>query len=169
MLWRSLDLKIINSCNRKSENNSNNIYVLKDYTIPICLVWSTLAFCITSRVYGVRITRFWWVITPPWYAIVVIFIAFIFLAVFWWLTFRKMCRESGTCVADRLAPSHDPVVMGGLSRRGDAPDKPGSSHEGNVDTGYQHLVEGEWMIFSSLPSTLQLELFPWSYSSCLHR
>ena len=35
-----------------------------------------------------------------------------------------------------LAPSHDPVVMGGLSRRGDAPDKPGSSHEGNVDAGY---------------------------------
>ena len=34
-----------------------------------------------------------------------------------------------------LAPSHDPVVMGGLSRRGDAPDKPGSSHD-NVDAGY---------------------------------
>ena len=34
-------------------------------------------------------------------------------------------------------------VMGGLSRRGDAPDKPGSSHEGNVDAGYPHLVEGE--------------------------
>ena len=37
---------------------------------------------------------------------------------------------------DRLAPSHDPVVMGGLSRRGVAPDKPGSWHEGNVDAGY---------------------------------
>jgi hypothetical protein len=36
-----------------------------------------------------------------------------------------------------LAPSHDPVVMG-LSRRGDAPDKPGSSHEGNADAGYPH-------------------------------
>ena len=42
-----------------------------------------------------------------------------------------------------LAPSHDPVVMGGLLRRGDAPDKQGSSHKGNVDTGYPHLVEGE--------------------------
>ena len=40
-----------------------------------------------------------------------------------------------------LAPSYDPMVMGGLSRRGDAPDKLGSSHEGNVDT--THLVEGE--------------------------
>ena len=27
-------------------------------------------------------------------------------------------------------------VIGGPSRRGDAPDKPGSSHEGNVDAGY---------------------------------
>ena len=35
-----------------------------------------------------------------------------------------------------LAPSHDLVMMGGLSKRGDAPDKPGSSHEGNVDAGY---------------------------------
>ena len=34
------------------------------------------------------------------------------------------------------APSHDLVVMGGLSRRGDAPDKAGSSHESNVDAGY---------------------------------
>ena len=42
-----------------------------------------------------------------------------------------------------LAPSHDPVVMGGLLRRGNAPDKQSSSHEGNVDTGYPHLVEGE--------------------------
>ena len=40
---------------------------------------------------------------------------------------------------DRLAPSHDPVVMDGLSRRGDAPDKPGSWHEGNAI----HLVGGE--------------------------
>ena len=48
-------------------------------------------------------------------------------------------RVGRTCVHDSdhwLAPSHDPVVMGGLSRRGDAPDKPGSLHEGNVDTGY---------------------------------
>ena len=38
-----------------------------------------------------------------------------------------------------LAPRPSPVVMGGLSRRGDAPDtcKPGSSHESNVDAGYQ--------------------------------
>ena len=42
-----------------------------------------------------------------------------------------------------LAPSHDPVVMGGLLRRGNAPDKQGSSHEGNVDAGYPHLMEGE--------------------------
>ena len=42
-----------------------------------------------------------------------------------------------------LAPSHDPVVMGRLSRRGDAPDRPGSSHEGNVDAGAIHLVGGE--------------------------
>ena len=34
-----------------------------------------------------------------------------------------------------IAPSHDPVMMGGLSRRGDAPDKPGR-HEDNVDAGY---------------------------------
>ena len=41
-----------------------------------------------------------------------------------------------------LAPSHDPVVMGGLSRRGDAPIiKPGISHEGNVDTGYPRANE----------------------------
>ena len=46
-----------------------------------------------------------------------------------------MCGRQHDC-DHWLAPSHDPVVMGGLSRRGDAPDKPGSSHEGNVDTGY---------------------------------
>ncbi len=49
-------------------------------------------------------------------------------------------------MADRTtatAPSHDPVVVGGLSRRGDAPDKPSSLHEGNVDAGYPHLVGGE--------------------------
>ena len=42
------------------------------------------------------------------------------------------------CVADShwIAPSHDPVVMGGLSRRGDAPDSP-DRHEGNVDAGYR--------------------------------
>jgi hypothetical protein len=52
---------------------------------------------------------------------------------------RDVCGRQDD--SDRwLAPSHDPVVMGGLSRRGDAPDKPGSSHEGNVDTGYPHLV-----------------------------
>ena len=48
-----------------------------------------------------------------------------------------------TTVSDHwLAPSHDPVVMGGLLRRGNAPDKQSSLHEGNVDTGYPHLVEG---------------------------
>ena len=50
---------------------------------------------------------------------------------------RDMCRGQGD--SDHwLAPSHDPVVMGGL-----ASDKQGSSHEGNVDAGYPHLVEGE--------------------------
>ena len=44
-----------------------------------------------------------------------------------------------------LAPSHDPVVMGGLLRRGNAPDKQGSSHEGNVDAGYPHLHGGRRM------------------------
>ena len=54
---------------------------------------------------------------------------------------------SGSCVgcgrqhdSDHwLATSHDPVVMGGLSRRGDAPDKPGSSHEGNMLTQAIHI------------------------------
>ena len=46
------------------------------------------------------------------------------------------------CVVERttVTTQHDPVVMGGLSRRGDAPDKPGSLHEGN---GYPHLAGGE--------------------------
>ena len=53
---------------------------------------------------------------------------------------RDMC--GGQDDSDHwLAPSH--VVMGGLLRRGNAPDKQGSSHEGNVDAGYPHLVEGE--------------------------
>ena len=54
-----------------------------------------------------------------------------------------------------IAPSHDPVVMGGLSRRGDAPDKPSSSHEGNVDAGYP--PGGRRMNdFFFLPSTTHL-------------
>jgi len=34
-------------------------------------------------------------------------------------------------------------LMGGLSRRDDASDTPSSSHKGNVDACYPHLVRGE--------------------------
>ena len=56
---------------------------------------------------------------------------------------QEVVSGEWTCVADSTTvttgylPGHDPVVMGGFSRRGDAPDKPGSSHESNVDAGYQ--------------------------------
>ena len=40
-----------------------------------------------------------------------------------------------------LAPSHDPVVMGGFSRRGDVSDISNSLHEDNVDVSYPYLVE----------------------------
>ena len=38
------------------------------------------------------------------------------------------------------------VMMGDLSRRGDAPDKPGSWHEGNVDAGYPRRINDFFFI-----------------------
>jgi len=83
-----------------------------------------------------------------------------------------MCSSSGRCVRGAgqdnsnhwLAPTHDPVVMGGPLRRGDLSDTPSSLHLDNVDASYAN----RWDDFFSLPSTLQLGLFPWSYSSCPH-
>ena len=61
-----------------------------------------------------------------------------------------------------LAPSHDPVVMGGLSRRGDVPDKPGSSHKGNVDAGYppggRRMNDFFFIAFHLLPCTRRSRL-----------
>ena len=41
-----------------------------------------------------------------------------------------------------LTSSHGPVVMDGLSTKGDTSNIASSLHEGNVDTGYQHLMGG---------------------------
>ena len=56
---------------------------------------------------------------------------------------RDVCGGQDDSDRHWIAPSNDPVVMGCLLRRGDAPDKQGSSHEGNVDAGYPHMMEGE--------------------------
>ena len=84
---------------------------------------------------------------------------------------RDVCGgrdDSDNC----LAPSHDPVVMGGLSRRGDTSDKPGSSLKGNVDAGYHIWWEANERFLSNCLSLRSLscshgtQLVPIHTSKC---